>query len=109
MSSHFTMLNKKTANNYSPTFLVSGTHSGVGKTTVSLALMSVLSNFGFAVQPFKIGPDFIDPGYHKLATGKDSINLDFWMMGLKNIQKSFLQFSSQADVSIIEGMGALFD
>lgn len=92
-----------------PAFLISGTHSGVGKTTVSFAVMSILRESGFDVQPFKVGPDFIDPGYHKLATGRESINLDLWMMGLSNVRKSFAHFSSPADVAVIEGMGALFD
>lgn len=92
-----------------PAFLISGTHSGVGKTTVSFAIMSILDEIGFDVQPFKVGPDFIDPGYHKLATGRQSVNLDLWMMGLSNVRKSFARFSAQADVAVIEGMGALFD
>lgn len=101
--------NNSIASNRSSGFLVSGTHSGVGKTTVSLALMAALSKFGLTVQPFKIGPDFIDPSYHRLATGRDSINLDHWMMGSKNIQQTFIGYSAPADISIIEGMGALFD
>lgn len=92
-----------------PAFLVSGTHSGVGKTTVSFAVMSLLHELGFDVQPFKVGPDFIDPGYHRLATGRESINLDLWMMGLSDVRKSFARFSAPADVAVIEGMGALFD
>jgi len=92
-----------------PAFLISGTHSGVGKTTVSFAIMSILDEIGFDVQPFKVGPDFIDPGYHKLATGRESVNLDLWMMGLSNVRKSFAQFSAHRDVAVIEGMGALFD
>lgn len=92
-----------------PAFLISGTHSGVGKTTVSFAIMSVLHGLGYDVQPFKVGPDFIDPGYHKLATRRESINLDLWMMGLSNVRKSFARFSAPADVAVIEGMGALFD
>ncbi len=93
----------------SPSFLVTGTHSGVGKTTFSFTLMALLKRKGYAVQPFKIGPDFIDGGYHRLATGKDSINLDLWMMGWKGIEESFRDYSTETDVSVIEGMGALFD
>jgi len=92
-----------------PAFLVSGTHSGVGKTTVSFILMALLRRKGHRVQPLKIGPDFIDGGYHRLATGRDSINLDLWMMGRKGIESSFQDHSIGADVSVIEGMGALFD
>jgi cobyrinic acid a,c-diamide synthase len=92
-----------------PSLLIAGTHSGVGKTTVSFAIMSLLSSRGFNVQPFKIGPDFIDPGYHRLATGHESINLDLWMMGLRNVRESFAYFAEPADVAVIEGMGALYD
>lgn len=89
--------------------LISGTHCGVGKTTVSFILMSLLKQMGYQVQPFKHGPDFIDPGYHRLATGCDSINLDFWMMGADHIKESFNHYAKDADIAIIEAMGALFD
>jgi cobyrinic acid a,c-diamide synthase len=92
-----------------PAFLVAGTSSGVGKTTLSFTLMGLLQQKGFAVQPFKIGPDYIDGGYHCLATGKDSINLDLWMMGWKGMEESFSRYSTGADVAVIEGMGALYD
>src|SRR5258708_39114743 len=92
-----------------PAFLVAGTHSGVGKTTVAFTLMALLKQKGLKVQPFKIGPDFIDGGYHRLATGRDSINLDLWMMGWTGVQDSFQRYSASADVSALEGMGALFD
>lgn len=90
-------------------FLISGTHSGVGKTTASFILMSLLKKSGFNVQPFKHGPDFIDPGYHRLATGKESINLDQWMMDHHQIQDAFKTVRQQGDVGIVEGMGAVFD
>lgn len=89
--------------------LISGTHCGVGKTTVSFILMSLLKQMGYRVQPFKHGPDFIDPGYHRLATGQDSINLDFWMMGAEHIKESFNHYTKDADIAIVEAMGALFD
>lgn len=92
-----------------PSFLISGTHCGVGKTTVSFILMSLLKQKGYQVQPFKHGPDFIDPGYHRLATGRDSINLDFWMMGAEHIKESFDHYIQDADIAIVEAMGALFD
>jgi cobyrinic acid a,c-diamide synthase len=92
-----------------PAFLVAGTSSGVGKTTLSFTLMGLLQRKGFAVQPFKIGPDYIDGGYHRLATGKDSINLDLWMMGWKGLKESFHRYFTGADVAVIEGMGALYD
>lgn len=90
-------------------FVIAGTHSGVGKTTVSFALMAQLLEAGFSVQPFKLGPDFIDPGYHRLATGRDSINLDFWMMGRDGVAGSFERYARTADVAVVEGMGGLHD
>ena len=92
-----------------PGLILSGTHSGVGKTTVSFVLMSVLAEHGFAVQPFKIGPDFIDTAYHRLATGRESINLDLWMTGLRQVRSSYARCIRSADVAIVEGLGALFD
>lgn len=92
-----------------PAFLVSGTHSGVGKTTLSLTVMALFKSKGYSVQPFKIGPDFIDGGYHRLATGRDSINLDLWMMGWKCLDASFREYRAGSDVSVLEGMGALYD
>lgn len=90
-------------------FLISGTHSGVGKTTTSFVIMSLLKEKGYNIQPFKHGPDFIDPGYHQLATGKESINIDQWMMNTEYIQNTFIDVMKTADVGIVEGMGALFD
>jgi cobyrinic acid a,c-diamide synthase len=90
-------------------FIVSGTHSGAGKTTASFAIMAALAERGFVVQPFKIGPDFIDPEYHSLATGRASVNLDLWMMGPDEIRASLGRYRRGADVAILEGMGALHD
>ncbi len=92
-----------------PRLVIAGTHSGVGKTTVSLALMAALKARGLVVQPFKVGPDFIDPGHHQLVTGRSSRNLDGWMLGDAINQSIFSQASADADVSIIEGMMGLFD
>jgi cobyrinic acid a,c-diamide synthase len=90
-------------------YLITGTHSGVGKTTVTLALMGLWTQQGYQVQPFKIGPDFIDGSYHQWVTGHASVNLDLWMMGWKGIQTSFQKYSKQAQISLVEGMGAIFD
>jgi cobyrinic acid a,c-diamide synthase len=92
-----------------PGFIVAGTHSGVGKTTVTLTLLRALTVRGLRVQPFKIGPDFIDTAYHTEVAGRPSINLDLWMMGPDNVLGTFRRFSAATDVALIEAMGALYD
>jgi len=92
-----------------PRFVIAGTHSGVGKTTVTLALMAALKARGLVVQPFKVGPDFIDPGHHQAVTGRPSRNLDGWMLGEAVNRTIFSRSSADADLSIIEGMMGLFD
>ena len=92
-----------------PRLLIAGTHSGVGKTTVTLALLAAFRAKGYQIQPFKVGPDFIDPGHHQAACGRESINLDGWMLGEDRNKHSFLQAAHDADLSIIEGMMGLFD
>ena len=92
-----------------PKIVVAGATSGVGKTTITTAIMYALTKKGFHVQPFKIGPDFIDPSYHNLVTGRPSRNLDVWMMGKNGVLKCFNDSSQGADVAIIEGVMGLFD
>jgi len=92
-----------------PKILIAGTHSGVGKTTVSLALMAAFRARGRRVQPFKAGPDFIDPGHHRLACGRESRNLDGWMLGVELNRKIFREATEDTDIAIIEGMMGLFD
>jgi cobyrinic acid a,c-diamide synthase len=92
-----------------PVFVIAGTTSGVGKTTVSMGVMYKLVQLGFIVQPFKIGPDFIDPCYHTFVTGRQSRNLDLWLMGKRGVLECFDRSSSDADLSVIEGVMGLFD
>lgn len=92
-----------------PAIMVAGTRSGSGKTTLTLGLMAALGKLGHAVQPFKCGPDFIDPGLHRLVTGRTSPNLDLWMCGEEFVKESFAGHSRGADISIIEGVMGMFD
>lgn len=90
-------------------FLIAAAQSGSGKTTLSLGLMRAFAKRGLAVQPFKCGPDYIDPGFHALAAGRNSINLDSWMMEEEGVQEVWNRYSSVSDISIIEGVMGLFD
>jgi cobyrinic acid a,c-diamide synthase len=92
-----------------PRLVIAGTHSGVGKTTVTLAILAALKARGRRVQPFKVGPDFIDPSHHAAVTGRPSRNLDGWMLGEVVNRDIFTQAAADADLSIIEGMMGLFD
>lgn len=90
--------------------LIAGTGSGSGKTTITLGLLAALRNMGMKVQPFKCGPDFIDPGLHQLACGRVSRNLDLWMMGEAQVLETFAAIAAErADISVIEGAMGMFD
>lgn len=92
-----------------PSCIISGTSSGSGKTTVTLGLMAAFRARGLRVQPFKCGPDFIDPGLHQLVTGTPSRNLDPWMCGEEFTRATFAENSRGADIAIIEGVMGMFD
>jgi len=92
-----------------PRLIITGTHSGVGKTTVTLAILAALAARGRLVQAFKAGPDFIDPGHHSAVTGRPSRNLDGWMLGETVNRGIFTRAAADADLSIVEGMMGLFD
>ncbi len=88
--------------------VITGTHSGCGKTTISLGLMGALSK-KYRVVPFKIGPDFVDPTYHRLVTGNFSYNLDLHMQGEKKLKRLYSTKSILGDIAIVEGVMGLFD
>lgn len=84
-------------------FMIAGVSSGIGKTTVSMGLMSLFEN----VSPFKVGPDYIDTTFHQFVTGNKSYNLDLFMMGEEGVKYSF--YKHHKGISIVEGVMGLYD
>ncbi len=89
--------------------LISAAHKSSGKTTLSIGLCAALRRRGLTVQPFKKGPDFIDPMWLSAAAGRDCHNLDFFLMGCEEIQRTFSARSRGADIALIEGNKGLYD
>ncbi|MBT3924540.1 MAG: cobyrinate a,c-diamide synthase [Nitrosopumilus sp.] len=91
-----------------PRIVLAGATSGVGKTSITCSIIYALQKRGFSVQPFKVGPDYIDPSYLSSISKNETYNLDVWLMGQKQVLDSFVSHSN-SDVSIIEGVMGYYD
>ncbi|MGW5233708.1 cobyrinate a,c-diamide synthase [Streptomyces nodosus] len=92
-----------------PRLVVAAPSSGSGKTTVATGLMAAFAGRGLAVSPHKVGPDYIDPGYHALATGRTGRNLDAYLCGPELIGPLFLHGARGCDLAVVEGVMGLYD
>jgi cobyrinic acid a,c-diamide synthase len=91
-----------------PRIVIAGATSGVGKTSITCSIIHSLQKHGFSVQPFKVGPDYIDPGYLSSISKHETYNLDAWLMGKNQLLNSFIS-NSQSDISVIEGVMGYYD
>ncbi|WP_461030527.1 cobyrinate a,c-diamide synthase, partial [Streptomyces sparsus] len=92
-----------------PRLVVAAPASGSGKTTVATGLLAAFAAAGLKVSPHKVGPDYIDPGYHSLAAGRRGRNLDAYLCGPELVEPLFLHGSAGADVAVVEGVMGLYD
>ena len=84
-------------------FVIAGTHSGSGKTTISMGIIAALVKRGLSVATFKVGPDFIDPGYHTRISGNNCRNLDGWMLSKDYNLELFKRETRKRDIAVVEG------
>lgn len=92
-----------------PRLIIAATQSGSGKTTIVSGILSALKNRGLKVQSYKVGPDYIDPGFHEISSGRPAHNLDSWLVGKEKIADIFLKTFGDSDIAIVEGVMGLFD
>ncbi|MET9577902.1 cobyrinate a,c-diamide synthase [Streptomyces massasporeus] len=92
-----------------PRLVIAAPSSGSGKTTVATGLMAAFAARGLAVSPHKVGPDYIDPGYHALATGRVGRNLDAYLCGPELVGPLFLHGAQGCDIAVVEGVMGLYD
>jgi len=92
-----------------PRIVIAGTHSGCGKTTIASGIMGALAAKKLVVQPFKVGPDFIDPSHHTRICGRHSRNLDPFMMGEEGVIDTFTRACAGAGIAVIEGVMGMYD
>ncbi|MCX4425135.1 cobyrinate a,c-diamide synthase [Streptomyces mirabilis] len=92
-----------------PRLVLAAPSSGSGKTTVATGLMAAFASRGLAVSPHKVGPDYIDPGYHALATGRVGRNLDAYLCGTELIAPLFAHGARGCDLAVVEGVMGLYD
>ena len=91
-----------------PRIILAGATSGVGKTSITCSIIHALQKQGYSVQPFKVGPDYIDPSYLSSISKRETYNLDVWLMGKNQLLNNFIS-NSKSDVSVIEGVMGYYD